>query len=322
LVSRKGKVLAIEDCEVDATILERNLARMAEFAVEFLHCDNADDVLGWLSDPTIDLVFLDYHLGASDGLAVLRSIRDGGDERPIIVLTGQGDEYVAARCIRAGADEYIVKGDVDPGTLARVIVSAEEENRRARTRRALRGEVDQLARENEKLRAMALFDELTGLATRRSFRERLRQEILRARRQGTRLSLLMLDLDHFKVINDEFGHATGDCALARAGSILRETLRRSDLAARFGGDELCALLPEADAADALRLAERARCALAEPHLVAADGRGIALTCSVGVAVLEGEPDDDASLLARADAALYEAKRTGRDRVAFQPLPEQ
>ena len=167
---------------------------------------------------------------------------------------------------------------------------------------------------------MALLDELTGLATRRHFRERLRQEIPRGRRQGTPLCVLMLDLDHFKRINDGWGHAVGDRTLARFGSVLKESLRRSDLPARLGGDEFGALLPDTGPEDAVLLAERIRESLGDDPIFAADGSEIRLTCSIGVAALDADHDDDESVLARADAALYEAKHAGRDSVASQPAP--
>lgn len=315
---RRLRVLAIEDSEVDASILERYLAKVPGLDVEFLHCDDPDDVASHLSDPAIDLVFLDYNLGAMDGIEVLRAIRDAGDARPVVMLTGEGDEYIAARSVRAGADEYIVKSDVEPGALARVIASAEAESQRARKGRGMRGELDQLARENDELRSMAMFDELTGVATRRHFQERLGGELRRARRHGHELCVLMLDLDHFKQINDGWGHPTGDCVLARVGSVLRESLRGSDLPARLGGDEFCAILPNADQDSAVMLAERIRAALSAQPLVTADGVEIRLTCSIGVAALDAARDDLESLLARADAALYQAKHAGRDGVATQP----
>ncbi len=315
MAARRLKILAIEDSEVDAAILERQLAKADGLSVELLHCDDPEEALAWLSDAAIDLVFLDYNLGETDGLELLQRIRGAGDERPVVMLTGQGDEYVAARSIRAGADEYIVKGDIEPQALARVIASAEAERRRSRGSRALQGNIERLTRENEELRSVALFDQLTGLATRRLFEERLGEEIARSRRSGSPLALLMLDIDHFKQINDRWGHATGDRALAQMGALLKDTLRRSDLAARLGGDELCVLASGQDQEGARVLAERVLEVVAKTPVVASDGCEVPLSCSIGVAAFDPGRDDEETLLARGDAALYDAKRAGRNRVA-------
>jgi len=158
---------------------------------------------------------------------------------------------------------------------------------------------------------MALTDALTGLASRRHFLAEAARELSRARR-GHALSFLMLDVDHFKAINDTHGHAIGDRVLVELGRTLRAVLREADLAGRLGGEEFGVLLPDADAALARAVAERARAALAAAR-VPMDGAGpLGFTVSVGVATLEPGDDEAATLIARADAALYDAKRAGRN----------
>jgi diguanylate cyclase (GGDEF)-like protein len=171
------------------------------------------------------------------------------------------------------------------------------------------------------LRALATMDPLTGLTNRRGFLEAAPGIIASARRQGLPVSLMLLDLDHFKAVNDGFGHEAGDEVLRRAATVLRATLRRGDLAVRWGGEEFAALLPAADERQAVALAERVRAALrAEvPHPA---GGAAAVTASLGIAALDGcgveaavaEQEALNAALRAADHALYEAKTRGRDRV--------
>ncbi|SDG88086.1 PAS domain S-box-containing protein/diguanylate cyclase (GGDEF) domain-containing protein [Roseospirillum parvum] len=167
--------------------------------------------------------------------------------------------------------------------------------------------------ENE-LRRMATTDFLTGACNRRRFLEIAGLEIERARRHGRPLSVLTMDIDHFKQINDTHGHATGDLALKAFVAACEETLRGGDALGRMGGEEFAALLPETDAAGALVLGERLRAAVSRIDLRGADRRPVPMTVSIGQATLNpAEPNLDA-LLAEADRALYRAKQDGRDRV--------
>jgi diguanylate cyclase (GGDEF)-like protein len=158
-------------------------------------------------------------------------------------------------------------------------------------------------------------DALTGLLNRRGFDESFQLELERARRGSGRLSVILLDLDHFKVVNDRFGHGSGDEALERLGAVLVTTKRQIDTAARIGGEEFALLLPEADAYGAFSLCERVRTRVAE----AFSGERFPLTVSLGVASFPLDGATVAELLAAADEALYEAKRLGRNRtVANSP----
>jgi two-component system, cell cycle response regulator len=159
---------------------------------------------------------------------------------------------------------------------------------------------------------LARRDALTGLPNRRAFEEALLREVPRARRAGTSLALLLLDVDRFKQVNDQHGHPAGDRVLAAVAARAGAALRGEDLLARIGGEELCAILPGTDLAAAREAGERLRAAVAATGIDAGD-RALEVTVSVGCAALE--PDDDtAALLARADARLYDAKRRGRNRV--------
>jgi diguanylate cyclase (GGDEF)-like protein len=165
----------------------------------------------------------------------------------------------------------------------------------------------------EAVARLALSDALTGLPNRRALEAALAREIARARREGAPLSVVALDVDHFKRVNDAHGHAAGDAVLAAVAARAAGALRAGDLLARVGGEEFLALLPGAALAAAAEAAERVRARLAEAPVVAG-ALSLAVTVSLGCAALEDGDAGGAALVARADARLYAAKRGGRNRV--------
>jgi diguanylate cyclase (GGDEF)-like protein len=175
------------------------------------------------------------------------------------------------------------------------------------------------AANREHLIISGLTDALTGLHNRRYLERRLQEEVARARRYQHPLSCLFIDADHFKKINDQYGHGTGDEVLREISLRVRECLRASDMATRFGGEEFTLLLPQTDAEEAINLAERIRLRITGDPIVPRSGKGLKVTVSVGVSQLRltGEEDCDSAgeqLLKEADTALYQAKEEGRNRV--------
>lgn len=164
-----------------------------------------------------------------------------------------------------------------------------------------------------RIRHLSDTDALTGLVNRRRLQETLQSEALRHRRTGHPYSVALLDVDHFKSVNDTHGHAAGDQALRAVAQVLRRTARASDTVGRLGGEEFCVVLPETLAPGARVLAERARAAL-EQEAIVFEQRQIRLTASIGIATCTDPQEDWAALLKRADAALYRAKSAGRNRV--------
>lgn len=183
-----------------------------------------------------------------------------------------------------------------------------------RTReRALQTELRRKAAELERL---ATTDDLTGLANRRQFMQRLEQEFQRSARYESPLSLLVIDLDRFKTVNDRFGHPCGDMVLTRTGAILKQGSRGLDLPARLGGEEFGLIMPETDARGAQNMAERILHQIREEVYLSPDGSRFQVTCSIGIATLEGaDSDHTGALFSRADQALYRAKEAGRDRIS-------
>ncbi len=173
-------------------------------------------------------------------------------------------------------------------------------------------------RTRQELERLAKTDTLTGLHTRQWFMSRLAEELHRASRYHHPLSLMIIDLDHFKAVNDAYGHLAGDRVLAAAASTVVRTVRSTDFTGRYGGEEFCVAMPETSLHQACVVAERVREAMVHSPVELHDGTVLRVTCSIGAAQASS-PDVD-GLIAEADAALYEAKHRGRNRVVASPVP--
>ncbi|MHB8631091.1 MAG: diguanylate cyclase [Candidatus Limnocylindria bacterium] len=171
---------------------------------------------------------------------------------------------------------------------------------------------------HEAVRRLSVTDELTGVYNGRHFRARLHEEIERAKRSGRPLALLVIDSDSLKHVNDRFGHEAGNRHLVAIARAVQTHVRTSDVVARFGGDEFLVLQPDATPEAAALVAERIRVAVAATRVAAADGAQLSGTVSIGVAGYPGSASDEDSLFRRADAALYDAKRQGKDRIVIAP----
>lgn len=171
----------------------------------------------------------------------------------------------------------------------------------------------QLLAANAQLEALSRTDRLTGLSNRGHWEEGLKREFARHKRYGSVASLIMFDIDHFKAINDTYGHQAGDRVIQSLAKVVADSIRDSDLAGRYGGEEFALLLPDVNAAGARLLAERLRCAV-EADQVTHEGRNICYTISVGVADLSQPCASHERLIQWADEALYHSKRSGRNRV--------
>jgi diguanylate cyclase (GGDEF)-like protein len=171
------------------------------------------------------------------------------------------------------------------------------------------------------LQRESVTDPLMNIFNRRHLDSQIKREITRAHRHGLPLSVLLMDIDYFKSVNDKWGHAVGDDALVALGRLCLDTVRINDIVARYGGEEIAVIAPDTDADATQALAERLRQTIAAAVLIPPDerteGQGLRLTVSIGAAMLAPEPDSARDLLKRVDVALYRAKEEGRNRVVFQ-----
>ncbi len=175
------------------------------------------------------------------------------------------------------------------------------------------------ARYHEEVRHRITYDQLTGLLTRESLYLALETELKRCRKYDLPLAVLMMDLDHFKTVNDTHGHLMGSHVLSEVGRLIRESIRMDDVSARYGGEEFLAYLPERSGGEALRAAERIRRAI-EQEPIRQDGVTVGITISIGIATFPEHGQDLKSLVGRADRELYRAKKSGRNRVCAATRP--
>ncbi len=312
-----SRILIVDGCAAEAAGLARALSRDGH-RVE-VAADPAAAASALRAEPAPDLLLLDLAFPHLDAGALLGGL-ERSDRRgvlPVIAIAAQGDAEGRARALRAGADDAVARP-----------CAPEEVAARAAALLRLRAAHQRLREANQELTRRSITDPLTGLFNRRYFEYRLSQELERARRHGDPVALAFLDLDHFKRVNDTYGHATGDAVLLAVSRVLQQELRRLDVCTRWGGEEFAAILPSTDAAGAMVVCQRVLRALrSHGGLVAAPlgseaGEVVRFTASMGVSVHEpGGSGTSEELLRRADAALYLAKRQGRNRarVAGGPL---
>jgi diguanylate cyclase (GGDEF)-like protein len=308
------KVLIAED-DIEINNLMALTLRMEKY--EVIQAHDGRQALQLIAEQSPDLVLLDVLMPGLNGYEVARELHSQTATRhlPVIFVTAKQDMEDRVAGLEMAVD-YICKPFAVPELLARV-------------RTAVR-----VRKLQEQLERLAVTDELTGLTNRRGFMAQFEDELWRARRFGHPVSVLIFDLDHFKQVNDTWGHAQGDAVLKAFARVLESSSRRIDKVARFGGEEFAAVLPETDINGAEFFAEKVRASTQELTIQAESDR-IPVTVSIGavsVAIprLQSETHDETSdvtalgqrLLTEADRCLYEAKETGRNRVVSRTLQSE
>jgi diguanylate cyclase (GGDEF)-like protein len=307
-VSSPTRVLVVDD---DRDVREALAEILDSNGYEAVTAKDGDEALVLLDrDESIELVLLDMNLPELDGFDILRRLkgRDRRREVPVICLSARTAVEDKVAGLKLGAADYLAK----PFDVQELF---------ARMARPLRVKhvLERLDRAKSRAEQLSLTDPLTGLPNRRDLERRLAKELDRAERANEPLGCLMLDIDRFKEVNDRFGHFAGDAVLVDVARALEASLRSFDVVARYGGDEFVALLPGATL-DAARHVAEALCDVVST-LAISIGTAHVLRLSISVGAVSGNPDsleDAKALLARADAALLEAKRTGRNRVVSAP----
>ncbi len=386
--------LLIEDSPADARLLKEILAESKHIEFRLTHAETLKNGMDRLGKMHFDVILLDLNLPDSSGLASVDSLLAASARAPVVVMTGNEDEDLGLRAVAAGAQDFLVKGQLNRAAAVRTIRFAVERfNALARQqyetvratgeklqdeigriaaslddagqntssyRESLTGlaselkvgmeggdvagliqrlsaatlemhrhstqlegqlkessqTINALSKDLEETLEAALTDSLTGLSNRKAFDDRLALATADASENGTTLSLLLVDIDHFKRFNDTWGHQVGDQVLRLVGANLRMNVKGKDTAARYGGEELAIILPETAIENAVALAEQIRKAIGSMKIVKKKSREEIgpVTVSIGAAQFRhNESPDD--FVARADYALYAAKEAGRNRVS-------
>lgn len=299
------RLLLVDDDEVDRKAVVRAL-KQPSLSLEILQCATASEGLRLAATEHFDAILLDYRLPDQDGIEVLHALRSGRFEGvAVIMLSRQEDPVIAENCLEAGAQDYLLKDEVNGRRLTRAVMQARQ---RYLMEEALRAS-------HEELRILSERDSLTGLANRRGFEIALNGALDRAKRGQGGLAVLLLDLDDFKSINDTLGHSIGDDLLVEIARRMRLVVRNDDFLCRLGGDEFVVVARnlERDEQAAL-LGDRLIGAFREPIMLSS--LELVVTSSIGVAVLGDSSESATDLLKHADVAMYRAKRDGGNQYRF------
>lgn len=306
------KILVVDDTRVNLAMISRFIERMASTPIQ---ANDGHEAVELFRREKPDIVLLDVIMPDIDGFEVatrMRALEEPGEWTPIIFLSAMTSDEDLEKGISAGGDDYIHKpvSEVVLGAKIRAM------QRIIQMRTSLVVMTRQLDAANQELKRLSASDGLTGIANRRFFDETLTREWRRARRTMGSVSLIMCDVDHFKLYNDSYGHQAGDeCLRSVARAICSVIERGSDIVARYGGEEFVVILPDTPIGGALVAAEKIRHAI---HLMNMPHSGSAfarVTLSLGIACMAPEADNPPQeLVEHADRALYRAKHAGRDRV--------
>lgn len=294
------RVLVVDDAQDNIALLTYDLE---EDGFEVVHAHNGAACLKLaLTDPQPDIILLDLHMPVLNGIETLKKLKSHSrtEAIPVIMISVEDADKRIIEAIDLGAHDYVSKPISYP-TLA------------ARMRSALRlaQALKALEIANQALNKLATIDALTDSYNRRYFLSLAEKEAEKSHRHGRSLAVMMLDIDHFKHINDSYGHISGDHALEALARCIRDQCRNSDIVGRIGGEEFALCCPDADLHGAKRLAERIRSTCSKMKIMA-ENTAFSITVSIGVTLLTaGEKFDEA--LHRADLLLYQAKNTGRNK---------
>ena len=296
------KILVCDDDPADRKLVRAYLRQVDNREIVLLEAGESKEIQNALRKGRIDLVLLDVQMPEKSGMEWLAEIVEV-QTAPVVMLTGSGSEELAVQALQDGAVGYLPKGSLSKEKLVKAIDVA-----LGRWRFMQQSKADQ-----EELEKLANYDSLTGLHNRRGVLHKLDEQIKNARRYNDNVSVILLDIDHFKKVNDQYGHLTGDDVLSEVARLVRQNVRDSDVAGRYGGEEFIIVLPKADLSSAMVVAERIRKVIEDAVMGDSKGQVFGITISQGLACYE--PGDDRCLLiSRADGALYKAKENGRNRV--------
>jgi diguanylate cyclase (GGDEF)-like protein len=305
------KILVADDDPVSSTLV---LKLLQSWGYAVLFARDGNEAVALLSGPQAPRIALvDWTMPGQTGLEVCQKVRAsaGREYTYLIMVTARGERGDILEGLNAGADDYLVKPIFPAELRARIEIG----KRIAKLQ-------EELLRALQTAEYQAGHDALTGLWNRRAILEQLRSTLAQAKRRGEPTGALLVDLDHFKTINDTRGHQLGDAALRHTAAILRSSVRSYDLVGRYGGDEFLIVAPNCEAGEVVEIGQRIVEQVAKTPLAAgAEADYIPLGVSVGAAVTSAATSHDENvLIAAADTALYAAKKAGRNQVCSQVVP--
>ena len=290
-VSKSTTVLLVDDDRQEYLLIGYLLAEAHHEDYRLVWCQNLEEALGHIERQSCDVVLLDYHWGGSSiGRAFLKKAKAKNSRIPIIVMTDEVEADVDEHAIREGASDYLTKSRINSQLLERAIRYAIE-------RKQIEDRLDHLAH----------YDHLTDLPNRMLFLDRLRHSISIAQREKNQFTLMFIDMDGFKGVNDSYGHDVGDKLLKQFSKRLSRAVRRSDTVARIGGDEFTIILHNIGSAPKIMmLAQKIITETNQPYLI--NGHEFMVGCSIGIAIFPDAGDDEETLQRNADLAMYQAKQ--------------
>jgi len=305
------KVLVVDDSKVIRMLIEECIAALGH---DVIHAENGEEALLCIKQSSVDLVLMDVEMPGMNGFQTTSAIRELGSDDwfPIVFLTTKQDDESFASGILAGGDAYLPK-PINPLRLQLTITAME---RIYMMRQKLQAAQKELLVVNKELEHLAMYDQLTELANRRNFDETLEKEFKLAKRNKVPLSLIICDIDFFKIYNDTYGHQQGDDCLANVAKVIGETPQRpTDKACRYGGEEFTVILPDTNLQGGLLIAENIRQAVFDQDIQHEGSKAAScVTLSLGLVTYMGQAASGDELVKLADDALYRAKENGRNRV--------
>jgi len=298
----RTKILVVEDDTAIRGLIHMYLEKSG---FESYTANSAEEALDILEDQVIGIVLTDIQLPGLNGLELTKIIRRNYNS-DVIIMTGYSLDYTIEEAMARGASDLIIKPVRLEDLLLRINVVLKK-----------RSEKKENSRKLEELKNLTIRDDLTGLFNSRQFYSHISQEVDRSNRYFRPLSLILMDIDNFKLLNDTYGHLFGDKILSGMGDIIKSAIRMQDTAYRYAGDEFTIILPETELEMAIAVAERVRQAIENETQVLSDPRPLKVTVSIGV--VEYLTDEEIkSFVHRADSAMYASKKKGRNSISFVP----
>jgi two-component system, cell cycle response regulator len=297
---------------VDDEAVSRKLFRTAlkDGRYAFIDAQGGQEALSILRSKKIDLIVLDIMMPGMSGFEVLDRINENPAFKniPVIVASSLNDFSSVEKALAAGAQDYVYKPFKQKEARIQFFL-------KVRNLLTMKNVIDFLELNLKNAQMLTSLDDVTSLFNYRYFKERLHAEFARSQRYHRPLSLIMIDLDNLKAINDEFGHPAGTLVISMIGSIIEKQCRATDIPVRYGGDEFCIIVPETNLAEAVVLAERLRSQI-ECFGDALDFDGTSITASIGIVTQQYADllQHDETFLKAADDACYEAKKAGKNQV--------